>query len=68
MSGMMAGHLISAVLGGKMAAEDAAEAYHAWLTRWFADEMAKLAQFYRALGATAFAGLPEPAALQRAGA
>jgi flavin-dependent dehydrogenase len=66
MSGMMTGHLISAVLGGKMAAQDPAEAYHAWLARWFADEMAKLSQFYRELGATPFAGLPEPTAVQQA--
>jgi flavin-dependent dehydrogenase len=56
MSGIMAGHLIAGVLGGRMAADAAADAYHAWLAGWFAQEMAKLAQFYRELGATPFAG------------
>jgi flavin-dependent dehydrogenase len=56
MSGMMAGHLIAGVLGGQMAADAAADAYHAWLAGWFAQEMAKLAQFYGELGAAPFAG------------
>jgi flavin-dependent dehydrogenase len=50
MSGMMAGHLIAAALGGKMVPAAAAAAYHDWLARWFAEEMGKLAQFYRELG------------------
>jgi flavin-dependent dehydrogenase len=56
MSGIMAGHLIAAVLGGKIAADAAAAAYHDWLARWFTEEMGKLAQFYRELGVTAFGG------------
>jgi flavin-dependent dehydrogenase len=55
MSGMMAGHLISAVLDGKLPESAAADAYHDWLARWFAEERARLSQFYRRLGATAFA-------------
>ncbi|HEY2112634.1 MAG TPA: hypothetical protein VGH25_12995, partial [Dongiaceae bacterium] len=54
-SGIAAGHLISAVLGGKAPAEATAEAYHQWLAGWFSEDAAKLAQFYRRLGATAFA-------------
>jgi hypothetical protein len=60
MSGIMAGHLIAAVIGGRMGADAAGEAYHDWLARWFAEERAKLAQFYRALGMTAF-GDPQQA-------
>jgi hypothetical protein len=37
-----------------MTATAAADAYHAWLAGWFAQEMTKLAQFYRELGATPF--------------
>ena len=59
MSGMMAGHLIAAVLRGKMVPDAAAAAYHDWLARWFAEEMGKLAQFYRELGVGAFAGAAE---------
>jgi hypothetical protein len=43
------------VLGGNMAPD--AAAYHDWLARWFAEEMGKLAQFYRQLGVAAFAQL-----------
>ena len=48
-----------------MAADAAAGAYHDWLARWFADEMAKLAQFYRELGVAAFAGVGEAAPGER---
>jgi flavin-dependent dehydrogenase len=55
MSGIMAGHLIAAVLGDKMPAEAAAAAYHEWLAGWFAADVAKLTQFYVDLGVAAFA-------------
>jgi len=54
-SGIAAGHLISAVLGGKAPPE----AYHQWLAGWFSEDAAKLTQFYRRLGASAFAA-PAP--------
>jgi flavin-dependent dehydrogenase len=50
MSGMMAGHLIAAVLDRKTPAPATAAAYHDWLAGWFSADAAKLAQFYRALG------------------
>jgi flavin-dependent dehydrogenase len=58
-SGIAAGHLISAVLGGQAPAEATAEAYHEWLAGWFSEDAAKLTQFYRRLGASAFAA-PTP--------
>ena len=55
MSGMAAGHLIAAVLGGKAPAEATAATYHEWLAAWFSADAARLTQFYRSLGAPAFA-------------
>ncbi len=55
MSGMMAGHLTAAVLGGKAPAEATAAAYREWLAGWFSADAARLTQFYRSLGAAAFA-------------
>lgn len=55
MSGMMAGHLIAAVLDGKAPPEAAATAYRAWLAGWFSADAGKLARFYRDLGAIGFA-------------
>ena len=55
MSGMMAGHLIAAVLRGAAPAEGAAAAYHDWCAGWFAADAAKLLQFYRELGVAGFA-------------
>lgn len=55
MSGMMAGHLIAAVLGGAAPAEGAAAAYCDWCAGWFAADAAKLSQFYRELGVAGFA-------------
>ncbi len=49
MSGMMAGHLIAAVLDRETPAEPTAVAYHEWLAGWFSTDAAKLAQFYGAL-------------------
>ena len=54
MSGMMAGRLIAAVLGGKAPGEATAAAYREWLAGWFSADAARLAQFYRSLGAAAF--------------
>jgi flavin-dependent dehydrogenase len=54
MTGMMAGHLIAGVLGGKAPADEAAAAYHAWIAGWFEADVAKLAEFYRTLGGSHF--------------
>ncbi len=50
MTGMMAGHLIAAVLGGGTPAEATAAAYRQWLAEWFSADAANLARFYRRLG------------------
>ncbi len=55
MSGMAAGHLSAAVLDGKTPAQATAAAYREWLTGWFSADAARLAEFYRSLGAAAFA-------------
>lgn len=55
MSGMMAGHLIAAVLDGKAPAQEAAHAYHAWIADWFRTDAVRLSAFYRDLGMTGFA-------------
>jgi flavin-dependent dehydrogenase len=49
MSGIMAGHLITAVVQGRAPAHEAAAVYHAWLTGWFATDAARLGEFYRQL-------------------
>ncbi len=54
MSGMMAGHLSAAVLHGRAPADEAACAYHAWLTGWFEADVARLAGFYRDVGVGLF--------------
>ena len=54
MSGMMAGHLIGAVLAGKAPEDEAARAYHDWVARWFRADVARLTEFYRDLGAPGF--------------
>lgn len=54
MSGMMAGHLIAAVLRGAAPAEEAAAAYNDWCAGWFAADAARLSQFYGELGITGF--------------
>jgi flavin-dependent dehydrogenase len=59
MSGMMAGHLIAAVLDGRTPAEATAAAYHDWLAGWFFTDAAKLAQFYRVLGLWCGGGLAD---------
>ncbi|MFZ0209651.1 MAG: FAD-dependent oxidoreductase [Roseiarcus sp.] len=58
MSGMMAGHLIAAVLDGMAPAEEAAEAYHDWIAGWFRTDAERLASFYRDLGIAGFAQEP----------
>lgn len=49
MSGMMAGHLITAVVQGRAPATGAAAAYQSWLAGWFAKDAARLSKFYRQL-------------------
>jgi flavin-dependent dehydrogenase len=53
-SGVTAGHLVAAVLNGKAPPDRAADAYHEWLSRWFAADASRLAQFYRLLGVAGF--------------
>jgi len=55
MSGIAAGHLISAVLNGKAPPAPTANTYHQWLSGWFSTDAARLTQFYRQLGASGFA-------------
>ena len=52
MSGMMAAHLISAMLKGQAPGAEAAAAYQDWLAGWFNTDATRLAQFYRTLSAT----------------
>jgi flavin-dependent dehydrogenase len=54
MSGMMAGHLIGAILTGKAPEDEAARAYHDWVEQWFQADVAKLSEFHRDLGAPGF--------------
>jgi flavin-dependent dehydrogenase len=49
MSGMMAGHLITAIVQERAPAHEAAAVYHRWLTDWFAADAARLGEFYRQL-------------------
>jgi len=49
MSGMMAGHLVTAIVQGRAPAHEAAAAYHAWLADWFTTDAARLREFYRQL-------------------
>jgi flavin-dependent dehydrogenase len=53
-SGMMAGHLIAAVIKGMAPADEAAAVYRQWLAGWFAADAERLTRFYRELGMTAF--------------
>lgn len=53
MSGIAAGHLVTAVVRGRAPAHEAAAAYHAWLTGWFAADAARLGELYRQLNAGA---------------
>jgi flavin-dependent dehydrogenase len=55
MSGITAGHLIAAVLGNRAPPEATRTAYQDWLAGWFSADVAKLKEFYRGLGAAAFA-------------
>jgi flavin-dependent dehydrogenase len=54
LSGLGAGHLIAATLRGRLAPDEAARTYDAWLRRWFAEDAARLATFYRELGVPGF--------------
>jgi flavin-dependent dehydrogenase len=49
MSGMMAGHLATAVVRGRAPAREAAAVYHDWLAGWFAADAARLGELYRRL-------------------
>jgi flavin-dependent dehydrogenase len=54
MTGMMAGHLIAGVLQRKVPADEAAQAYHAWMADWFEADIVNLSAFYRMLGSSYF--------------
>ena len=54
-SGIMAGHLIAAVIKGMAPANEAAAAYRQWLAGWFAADAERMSQFYRELNVGAFA-------------
>jgi len=53
-SGMMAGHLLAAVLRGGAPAAGAGVAYRDWLGTWFDADAARLARFYGDLGVKGF--------------
>jgi flavin-dependent dehydrogenase len=55
MTSMMAGHLIASVLHGKAPADEAAQAYHAWVADGFEEDIRNLSAFYRMLGSSCFA-------------
>ena len=57
-SGLTAGHLIAAVLRERAPPEATATAYHEWLSGWFCADARRLREFYRGLGAAAFAPRP----------
>ncbi|MCF8534190.1 MAG: FAD-dependent oxidoreductase [Reyranella sp.] len=54
MSGIMAGHLIAGVLHDKAPADEAAQAYQAWMSDWFEADIKNLSAFYRMLGSSYF--------------
>jgi flavin-dependent dehydrogenase len=54
LSGITAGHLISAGLAGKAPTDEIAAAYHDWVAAWFRTDAAHLRSFYRNLGAAGF--------------
>ncbi|MCP9800727.1 NAD(P)/FAD-dependent oxidoreductase [Synechococcus sp. RedBA-s] len=56
MSGMMAGHLIGAVLAGTAPESEAARAYHDWVAQWFQADLARMKTFYADLGVSVLAG------------
>ena len=56
LSGITAGHLISAGLAGKAPMDEIATAYHDWVGAWFRNDAAHLRSFYQNLGAAGFAG------------
>lgn len=53
-SGIIAAHLMAAVLADKAPAAAAAAAYQAWLAGWFRTDSANLSEFYRALNVAGF--------------
>ncbi len=56
MSGMMAGHLIGAVLAGAVPETEALKAYHAWMAEGFQADVARMRHFYGDLGVRGFTG------------
>jgi flavin-dependent dehydrogenase len=60
LSGVMAAHLIAAILGRGACAAETAGAYHDWLTGWFENDVQQLARFYAELG---FEGAAQEAAI-----
>lgn len=54
LSGVTAAHLIDAALVDGACASEAADAYHDWLTGWFASDVRQLARFYAELGVDGF--------------
>jgi flavin-dependent dehydrogenase len=53
-SGVMASHLLAAVLCGGVPGASASAAYQDWLTTWFDTDAARLARFYGDLGVEGF--------------
>jgi flavin-dependent dehydrogenase len=53
-SGIMAGHLVAAIVKGMVPAEEAAAAYRQWLSGWFMADAERLSAFYRELGVPGF--------------
>lgn len=51
LSGMTAGHLIAASIGGKAPAHEIADAYHQWVATMFENDVERLHSFYRQIGA-----------------
>jgi flavin-dependent dehydrogenase len=55
LTGIMAGHLADAAIGGKLTPQQAASSYHQWLLDWFNKDVTQMEQFYRLLGQSALA-------------
>jgi flavin-dependent dehydrogenase len=54
MTGVMASHLIAGVVQGRAPADEAARAYHAWISDWFETDVKNLTAFYRMLNNSLF--------------
>lgn len=55
MSGVMAGHLIASILGNRAPGDEAAQAYHSWISEWFEADVKNMTAFYRMLNSSLFA-------------